>query len=76
MSTTLDDLARQIVTEFSRLDGRIGSLEDRIGALETRINSLASGIGMLDRKVDDVAAGVRAMNTDMAYLRNLRNRVQ
>ena len=69
MSTTLDDLARQIATEFSRLDDRIGSLEDRIGALETRVSSLASGISMPDRKVDDVAARVRAMNTDMDYLR-------
>ena len=76
MSTTLDDLARQITTEFSRLDGRIGSLDDRIGALETQVSSLASGISMLDRKVDDVVAGIRALNTDMDYLRNLRARVQ
>lgn len=76
MSTTLDDLARQIVTEFTRLDGRTGSLEDRIGALETQVSSLASSISMLDRKVDDIAAGIRTLNTDMDYLRNLRARVQ
>lgn len=44
--------------------------------IDLETGAVASGISTLDRKIDDVAVCVRAQNTDMDYLRNLRARVQ
>ena len=63
---TNEELAELIRTGIERLDAKIDGVEDRLGGRIDQLgNELNGRIDRLERKIDDVAAGVRVLNKEV-----------